>query len=121
MNQGSGWKPPEYSVDADGKLVGGYRPTGPSNWGRWGDDDRRGTANLIGPDEIRAAAGLVRKGAVFSLAQPIENAAPHSVPRPQIKHTFLHTGTDAVAGHGSLPGSSPAFDFTDDAIAMGLQ
>jgi kynurenine formamidase len=37
------------------------------NWGRWGAADQLGTLNLIGPNQIRAAAALVRKGQVFSL------------------------------------------------------
>src|SRR5215472_295476 len=30
------------------------------NWGRWGDDDERGTLNFITPALVRAAAGPVR-------------------------------------------------------------
>ena len=42
-----------------------------SNWGRWGDDDVLGTVNFI-TDQLRlAAAGLVRRGASFSLSQRI--------------------------------------------------
>ena len=33
-----------------------------SNWGRWGDHDQLGALNLVGPEEVRRAAGLVRKG-----------------------------------------------------------
>lgn len=40
-----------------------------SNWGRFGTDDERGTLNLIGDDERRAAAGLVRSGRTVSLAR----------------------------------------------------
>ena len=36
-----GWTPPSYSVDETGKVVGGYTPEEPHNWGRWGDDDER--------------------------------------------------------------------------------
>ena len=32
------------------------------NWGRWGPDDQLGTLNLITPERVRAAAGLVRYG-----------------------------------------------------------
>ena len=38
------------------------------NWGKWGPDDERGTLNYITPDLVVRAAGLVRRGAVFSLA-----------------------------------------------------
>ena len=38
-----------------------------SNWGRWGPDDELGTLNFIGPDELKAAAALVRKGKSISI------------------------------------------------------
>ena len=28
-----------------------------SNWGRWGDDDQRGTLNLITPDAVKRGVG----------------------------------------------------------------
>ena len=33
-----------------------------SNWGRWGDDDQRGTLNLITPDKRKQAAAAVKSG-----------------------------------------------------------
>jgi len=42
-----------------------------SNWGRWGEDDERGTLNLITPDKVRQAAGLVRDGVSVSCERPI--------------------------------------------------
>ena len=47
------------------------------NWGRWGDDDERGTLNLITPDAVVAAASAIRTGKVYSLALPIQR---HGVP-----------------------------------------
>ena len=38
-----------------------------SNWGRWGDDDERGTVNLITPECIVAATRLVRRGEPVSV------------------------------------------------------
>ena len=32
------------------------------NWGRWGPDDEIGTLNFITPEDIVAAALLIRKG-----------------------------------------------------------
>ena len=49
----------------------------PSNWGRWGEDDERGTANLLSADLVRAAAGLVRHGTVYSLAAPLSPDGPN--------------------------------------------
>ncbi len=36
------------------------------NWGRWGPNDQKGTANLITPEKVRNAAALVRSGIVVS-------------------------------------------------------
>lgn len=38
------------------------------NWGRWGDDDQAGTANLVTPEATRRGAACVRTGERFSLA-----------------------------------------------------
>ena len=52
------WEPPAYRVDGDGKVVDAS-PGTPNNWGRWGDDDQRGTFNLFTPERIAAAAALL--------------------------------------------------------------
>ena len=40
------------------------------NWARWGDDDQRGTWNLVTADKRVAAAGLVKSGRTVSLSRP---------------------------------------------------
>jgi hypothetical protein len=45
-----------------------------SNWGRWGQDDVLGAANLITPSKRKQAAGLVKEGIAVSLAHPIFQA-----------------------------------------------
>jgi len=101
---------------------GDYTPGEHNNWGRWGEDDRRGTANLIEPAAVVAAAGLVSTGRVFCLAHAIGRPdAPHSVVRDAPRHYFTATGTDSVAGHPAAPATAPGFDFNDDAIDMPLQ
>lgn len=40
---------------------------GPSNWGRWGDSDQRGTLNLITPEVVLSAVLSVRRGQVLAL------------------------------------------------------
>ncbi|ATY16326.1 hypothetical protein CU254_12805 [Amycolatopsis sp. AA4] len=45
-----------------------------SNWGRWGDDDQRGTLNLITPEVRRRAARLVREGIRVSCSRDIESS-----------------------------------------------
>jgi kynurenine formamidase len=42
-----------------------------NNWGRWGHDDQRGTANLITPAKRAQAAALVRSGRTVSLARDL--------------------------------------------------
>ncbi|MFB0988850.1 MAG: cyclase family protein, partial [Gammaproteobacteria bacterium] len=42
-----------------------------SNWGRWGDEDELGAANLITPEKRKEAASLVQEGIVVSLAHDV--------------------------------------------------
>lgn len=47
-----------------------------SNWGRWGEDDRLGTLNLITPEIRLAAASAVRRGQAVSLARNLDPKKP---------------------------------------------
>ncbi len=92
-----------------------------SNWGRWGADDQIGTLNNVTPSDIVSAAGLIRKGRVFSLAlslkEPIQSGLFGGRWNPI--HTMLATGTDAVAGNQDEP--APYLRYADDAINMPCQ
>jgi len=58
------------SLRCGGRAVTGEAAR-PSNWGRWGADDERGTLNLI-TDEVRSAAvAEARTGRVVSLSRPV--------------------------------------------------
>ena len=46
------------------------------NWGRWGPKDEIGTLNHTTAQDIVAAARLVRKGKVISLALNFDNHGP---------------------------------------------
>ena len=46
-----------------------------SNWGRWGDDDQRGTLNLVTDEKRRQAASLVKDGLGIGCARPREHSA----------------------------------------------
>ena len=46
------------------------------NWGRWGEQDERGTVNLITPERLVAAAALIRQGKVFDLGIPFDGDGP---------------------------------------------
>ncbi len=116
----TGWTPPSYTVAESGKVVGGYAPGEPNNWGRWGDDDQRGTQNLIGPAERVAAAQLVRTGKVFSLALPIDRTAPSLSSRPAPMLLPLMSGSDAVVG-SPWNADVPGFQWNDDMLQMPTQ
>src|SRR5690348_4129042 len=76
----------------------------PSNWGRWGAEDERGTLNLLTPELVRAAAGLVRTGKVYSLGLDLSKDAPVSAGRNQLWHRATrsdrpppsHSGADDI-------------------------
>jgi len=46
-----------------------------SNEGRWGRDDVLGTLNFIGPERVRAACAIPRRGMVISCALPFDRRA----------------------------------------------
>ncbi|RNL62800.1 cyclase family protein [Nocardioides marmoriginsengisoli] len=114
------WAPPAYTVDEHGKVVDGYMPPGVNNWGRWGDDDQRGASQLIGPAETLRAARSVSKGAVFSLALPIDATAPRWPGRPAAKHYFAVSGSDVLAG-SKFSEFFPGHVHLDDHLDMALQ
>lgn len=85
-----------------------------SNWGRWGDDDQRGTVNFITPEKVAAAGQLIRTGKVFDLGIPFGAGGPQPG-GARINPVLLvsETGTDQ-----DFPG---AFHYADDYIFMPLQ
>src|SRR6201988_4703876 len=90
------------------------------NWGRWGADDEIGTLNNISAQDIINAAGLIRKGKVFSLALNYDSNGPQNGlwgNRFNPIHTMLATGTDAVAGRQESIG----IRYADDMVSMPLQ
>jgi len=61
-----------------------------TNWGRWGPEDEQGSLNLITPDLIKVAAGLIKIGKSYSLSAPLETDGPQLPPRPKILKVMLH-------------------------------
>ena len=49
-----------------------------SNWGRWGEDDRLGTLNLISAEARVEAAGLVRDGVTVSMSRSMAGSSVDS-------------------------------------------
>jgi len=94
------------------------------NWGKWGPKDEIGTLNFTQPEDIVAAARLVKKGKVISLALNFDNAGPQgakskypAMGRINPVHTMLRTGTDAYSGVLDHRGIRAA----DDMVVMPLQ
>ena len=94
------------------------------NWGKWGPGDEIGTLNYTRPEDIVAAARLVKKGKVISLALNFDNAGPQgakskypAMGRINPVHTMLRTGTDAYSGVLDHRGIRAA----DDMVVMPLQ
>ena len=71
-----------------------------SNWGRWGPDDELGTLNHIRPDDVVAAARLVRDGRVLSLAIPVGDSGPQTggFGRFNPIHLMIRDGNGAITG-----------------------
>jgi kynurenine formamidase len=68
------------------------------NWGRWGDDDDRGTLNYITPECITAAARLVTTGRSVSMSLPINKVAGPDNPRPALHYMIHRHETDFPEG-----------------------
>jgi kynurenine formamidase len=94
------------------------------NWSRWGPDDEIGTLNHTTPDDVVAAARLVRQGKVISLALNFDASGPQGARsafttpgRINPLHMMLRTGTDAYSGVLDHRGIRSA----DDVVVLPLQ
>jgi len=90
------------------------------NWGRWGDDDEIGSLNFRSAEGVVAAARLVRKGRVFSLALPLDRDGPlrDLPPRFNPIHLMTRDGGDVKRDHER---GERGFQWVDDVITMPLQ
>jgi kynurenine formamidase len=110
-----------------------------SNWGRWGDTDELGAANLITPAKRKQALALAREGLTVSLAHDIVqekaadaptilertvvNVAPNvALDRLQYTGTYhgvIHSHLDAVDCHIMVDGKGYNGVSIDDIKAAG--
>src|SRR5205823_3412186 len=83
------------------------RPGAPagSSWGVFGDDDQYGTLNFIGPEQVVAAASLIRAGKVFPLNWDVKLPAPALFHRRNVRHELFHF---------ERPGGITVDDYLDD-------
>lgn len=93
-----------------------------SNHGKWGKDDQLGCPNYITPEKVREAAGLVRRGAVFSLALPFDHKGPQAGAAGRFNpiHLMSFTGADYLAADPKRR-APHGFGGTDDVVIMPLQ
>ena len=86
-------------------------------WGRWGDDDRLGTLNLIDGAAVRRGVASVVDGRRVSLAMRFDDKSPQvgSIPG---RINPLRT---MVAINTPYTGSTEGFCVSDDIVTMGLQ
>ena len=89
-----------------------------SNWGRWGDDDQRGTLNLVDTAAVERGVASVRRREVFSLAIPFDENGPQlgNVPgrdNPVATRTIVNTAWAS--------GDSSHATWNDDHLALGAQ
>lgn len=66
-----------------------------SNWGRWGADDVLGPLNLITPEVIRRAAGLIREGVTVSCAREVSFGPGPAEDHGRPLHFMVRTGAAA--------------------------
>ena len=85
-------------------------------WSRWGAEDEAGAPNLIGPEQVRMAAALVRTGRVVRLAQVISDRLPVPGHRAGVMHFMGRDGGDYAAG-AKRPGG---FQFAEDTVVLPL-
>ncbi|GGJ59530.1 cyclase family protein [Streptomyces brasiliensis] len=95
-----------------------------SNWGRWGPDDEIGTLNFVGPEQVRAAAALVRKGEVVPLSLPYDQDGCQDGGFRQNPQLLVKaSGADYAAGaQKQTPwGPGKGFGFSDDVVMLPTQ
>jgi kynurenine formamidase len=88
-----------------------------NNWGRWGDEDERGTLNLVTAESVRAAAAEVRDGKRFSLAIPMSAEGPQLGFVPG----RINPERTTIARLELFGDDERGIRFTDDALALGVQ
>lgn len=88
-----------------------------SNWGRWGDDDERGTLNLIDAAAVQRGLAAVVDGDRVSLAMPLDLDVPRLIGQPS-RTPPLRT---SLLVDFSFTGDPDGPAFNDDSVTMGTQ
>ncbi|HET6241780.1 MAG TPA: cyclase family protein, partial [Arthrobacter sp.] len=104
-----------YSLAEIDEMCDRYR-----NWGRWGEDDQRGTLNFIDESCVIEAARLVKAGKVICCGLPYDKHGPQKGDFGRINpiHMMLADGGDVMIG---AQDHIPGLRYADDAVYMPLQ
>jgi kynurenine formamidase len=90
----------EYPVPTTAELDALFEAL--KNWGRWGDDDERGTLAFLTDERRAAATALVRTGEALSLAHDLATSTQPDHPVP-VQHHMLASGdardADGIGGY----------------------
>ncbi len=109
-------------TDATVPALGEVLKDSPSNWGKWGPDDEVGSLNYLGPEQVLAAAQLIRAGKVFTLQRLIGDPKGDPVwpgRTPAERTQILDEGDWDEGGKGpAFPGG---LHYADDKISAFLQ
>jgi kynurenine formamidase len=103
-------------------AVGEVLKDAPSNWGKWGPDDEVGSLNYLGPEQVLAAAQLIRTGKVFTLQRLIGDPKGDPVwpGRTPAERTQVLDESDWDEG-GKGPAFPGGLHYADDKINAYLQ
>ena len=91
-----------------------------SNWGRWGEDDVRGTVNFIDAAKRREAAGLIRRGDTFSLSIEFGPSGPQHGRGGRTNPIWAARSLE-TRDRGDVPFPPHGFGGVDDLVIMPLQ
>jgi hypothetical protein len=88
------------------------------NWGRWGDQDERGTLNLIDDAARRRAAASIRTGTAFSLGLPMSEDEGIQI---GLVPGRVNPSRTMVAVNGPLSDDPEWICSSEDVVTMALQ
>lgn len=92
------------------------------NWGRWGENDRLGTLNLISDSAVAHAASLVRSGRRISCALALQHSDGVQIGQMHGRINPLHSMVKINnADLGDADGKGLVPHFSDDIVTMPLQ
>ncbi|GAB3297431.1 cyclase family protein [Epidermidibacterium keratini] len=93
----------------------------PNNWGKWGPDDEVGSLNYLGPEQVVAAAGLIRSGKVFTLQRLIGDPKGDPVWPGRTPAVRTQVMDEATWDSDDAPQFPGGLHYADDKIEAFLQ